>query len=94
MINDLNPSQRELAEYMSSLSEEAYSARWMSGLELELWKAMKKEIVKYGRLEITDEIIAKLKDLSSKANGWIVFDDENEEIFLTWKLWNGYINDN
>jgi len=93
MISDLNTSQRELAEYMSYLSERAYSGSWMSGLEFELWRVMNNEIVKYGRLEVTEEIIAKLKDLSSKAKGWIVFDDNYEEVHVSWELWYKLIDD-
>lgn len=38
MLNDLSPQQRELENYMSELSEHAYSAGWMDGLEFALGK--------------------------------------------------------
>jgi hypothetical protein len=41
----LDHAQRQLADYMSDLSEEAYSAGWMNGLEYALWDALT------GRLE-------------------------------------------
>lgn len=88
MLNDLNKEQRELAEYMSCLSEDAFSAGWMDGLEFELWKGMNKEIKGYGTLKFTDEIVKKLKELSSKANGWIISDDDQEEFYLPWQLWH------
>lgn len=94
MINDLNLAQRELAEYMSYLSEEAYCTSWMDDLEFKLWQVMNGEITEYGRLEITSQIITKLKDLSSIAKGWIIFDDDLDELYLTWELWQGYLNKN
>ena len=36
----MNPSAQALADYMSELSEDAFSARWMDGLEFELWSAL------------------------------------------------------
>jgi hypothetical protein len=40
MLSDLTPDQRALARYMSDLSEEAYCAGWMSGLEYALWDGL------------------------------------------------------
>jgi len=88
MLNDLNDSQRQLADYMSELSEEAFCAGWMEGLELALWDGMNHEIDEFGRLKFTEDIIIELKILSSNANGWIIFDDEREETFVSWKEWN------
>lgn len=82
MLEDLTQPQRKLAEYMSELSEQAYCAGWMDGLESALRGAMTGEIKKYGNLVFTDEMIRKLKSLSSEANGWIIYDDENEETFV------------
>ena len=36
MINDLTAPQRELHDFMSSMSEQAWSAGWMYGLEYDL----------------------------------------------------------
>ena len=41
MINDLTPTQRDLAELTSDISENAWRAGWMQGLEYELWTAVK-----------------------------------------------------
>ena len=38
MLRDLTPPQRQLADFMSDLSENAYCAGWMSGLEYALWE--------------------------------------------------------
>ncbi len=79
---------------MSYLSEDAFCASWMDGLEFELWKAMNNEINEYGTLKFNDEIIEKLKKLSSKAKVWIVFDDSREELYLPWELWYARLENN
>jgi len=73
MLNDLNKIQRVLAEYMSDLSDEAYATDWMAELEFDLWEALEGKIKVYGRLEICEEILRKLRRLSDEANGWIYF---------------------
>jgi ankyrin repeat protein len=87
MLNDLTEDQKKLGNFMSVLSEEAYTAGWMEGLEFALWKAMNNQITEYARLKFTKEHIEKLKSLSSKINGWIIFDDKTEETFVTFEEW-------
>ena len=87
MIQDLNKEQALLAEYMSALSEEAYSAGWMDDLEYALWKILISEKTSYGRLNITKEKLEKLKELSNLCEGWIYFDDTNEETFINLNSW-------
>ena len=87
MLRDLSTTQRRLAEYMSELSEEAYYARWMDGLEFDLWKAVNGNLTEYGRLLIEDKIIERLTQLSTEAKGWIYFDDKLEEIFMPMDVW-------
>jgi hypothetical protein len=88
MLENLNKEQLKLAEYMSELSELAYTARWMDKLEFSLWNAMNHKITEYGRLVFTQKTIDNLRELSNKAGGWIVFDEKQEETFLTWQEWN------
>ena len=87
MLNALNKPQRELADYMSDLSEEAYSAGWAKGLEFDLWEALEGRLKKYGRLEVNREVQYNLKRLSDEANGWIVFDDNVEEKYVSFANW-------
>lgn len=87
MLNDLNEPQRILADYMSDLSEEAYSASWMKGLEFDLWEALEGKLKKYGRLEVDREIQDNLKRLSDEANGWIFYDDNVEEKYVSFEEW-------
>lgn len=88
MKNNLKKSQTELAEYMSELSEKAYNAGWMEGLEYHLWQIANNKAVQYGRLEINDEVKSKLKSLSEKIGGWIYFDDINEVTFIKFDEWS------
>ncbi len=83
----MKSEEKQLADYMSDLSEQAYYAGWMAGLEYVLWHAMVDGPRKYGRLEITDEHIAKLKELSDACGGWIVFDDKKGETFVPLDAW-------
>jgi hypothetical protein len=87
MIKELTDSQKALAEYMSELSEDAYFAGWMEGLEYALWKAVVEEPFEYGFLQITDQHIAKLTGLSNACGGWIIFDDESAETFVPIDEW-------
>ena len=87
MYEGRDDPQRELMEYMSELSEEAYCAGWMTGLEYALWNALLNGSREYGRLEITDAHISKLRELSDRCGGWIVFDDETEETFMPLEQW-------
>lgn len=72
---------------MSELSEEAYSAGWMERLEYELWAALITGPRDYGRLRVTSEHIAHLRQLSHVVDGWIAFDDTNEETLLPLPEW-------
>ena len=90
MLLTLESKARELADYMSALSEEAYSAAWMEGLEYELWHAVVSGPREYGRLEITLDHIARLRQLSDAAGGWIIFDDAEEEKLLRVGEWEQY----
>lgn len=87
MLNSLEPDQRALADYMSELSEEAYCAGWMSGLEYVLWYGVQTGPMSYGRLDITDEHIKRMRMLCDQCGGWIVFDDVHEETWVPTHRW-------
>jgi hypothetical protein len=87
MLVQLPPDARSLADYMSDLSEEAYCAGWMLGLEYALWRAVLLGPRTYGRLKITAEHIERLKTLSTAAGGWIAFDDALGEVLVTHDEW-------
>jgi hypothetical protein len=87
MRHAMTPSAQALTDYMSELSESAYYAGWMKGLEFALWWAVTDGPRLYGRLDITAEHISKLRALSDACGGWIVFDDETEETFVDLDAW-------
>lgn len=87
MLADLSESQRELANYMSTISEEAYAASWIEGLEFELWRAIQESPIPYGRLQLTSAHTKRLKELSQICGGWIRFDDTTEEQFVPFSVW-------
>jgi hypothetical protein len=87
VLHELTPQQLALAQYMSELSEEAFCAGWMECLEFDLWKAVTSGPFLYGCLQLEADHIQKLSELSQHCGGWIVFDDEREELFLPMAEW-------
>jgi hypothetical protein len=87
MLADLSPDQRRLADYMSELSELAYCAGWMEGLEFALWEAVQGQRKQYGQMTFTEAQLQELSSLSERIGGWIVFDDQKEELFLPLEDW-------
>ena len=87
MIEHLTGASRELADYMSEISEEAYSAGWMDGLEYALWYAVQNGPTNYGRLVISEAHIQKLSHLSSVAKGWVYWHEENVESYIAIQEW-------
>ena len=87
MLSELNKDERLLAELMSDISERAYCAGWMKGLEHALWSAVLGGGRQYGRHMISDSELSELQELSNICSGWIVFDEEHEEIFVSLADW-------
>ena len=87
MLKHLTAAQQRLATYMSELSECAFSAGWMEGLEVTLWQALPDKPFKYGRLELTSAHLSRLTELSTECGGWIYFDDQREESFVSFDDW-------
>lgn len=83
----MEPDATKLMEYMSELSEEAYYAGWMDGLEYALWTAVLEGSLKYGHFQITRTHTAKLRELSDRCGGWIVWDDATELTFMPMDQW-------
>jgi len=87
VLKDLNPDQLSLAEYMSELSEETYYAGWMEGIEYLLWQVALGEFSDYGHATFTTEHANRLRHLSEACGGWIIFDDEREEVWISDAEW-------
>jgi hypothetical protein len=78
-----------LAELMSEISERAYHAGWMDGLELALWAMVCGGPRRYGQITVDEETIAKLGALSAQFGGWIRFGDNDEE-FVSLGEWQRF----
>lgn len=87
MLSDLDERQRALAESMSWLSEAGYHAGWMTGLEFDLWRGVVDGPFRYGQLDLTADHVAHLHRLSDACGGWIVFDADKEETFVSIDHW-------
>jgi hypothetical protein len=87
MLKDLNDDQLQLAELMSRISEEGYSAGWMVGLEYALWEILNGTNREYGVHIIRQEELDQLQTLVNKCGCWIIFDDENEETAVDLEAW-------
>ena len=87
MIDDLTPTQRELATLMSEISEQMWRAGWMMGVEHELWAAVTSGAGRGGRLIPTQAQLDQLARLSKDIGGWILFDAAREETFVPIEEW-------
>jgi|SRR6516165_10623496 len=87
MLGELTAEQAALARHMSDLSEEAYYAGWMHGLEYALWQVVLGDREEYGRLAFSPEHRDTLRRLSASCGGWIVFDDDREQVWVGAAEW-------
>jgi hypothetical protein len=71
---------------MSEVSEAAFFAGWMNGLEFELWDALQSGPRNYGQIVLTEEVIQRLRELSVRCGGWVAWDGD-EEVFVPLSLW-------
>lgn len=59
---------------MTGISEEAWCAAWMGGLEHSLWQATAGQ--RYGQMTLTERQASLLKLLSDEAGGWWMWRDD------------------
>lgn len=78
---------QDLINYISSLSEEAYCASWMHGVEFALWRRVSEGPGRYGRLDITNEHIQKLRGVARKCGGWVFWHPTTCETFVPLREW-------
>jgi hypothetical protein len=93
MLDDLNQDQLKLAGLMSKISEDAFSAGWIEGLEYRLWEISNGGKNSYGGYIVPQEELQQLKFLSDKCGCWIFFDDENEETAIDLESWKNKYNE-
>jgi hypothetical protein len=87
VLNELSQNQLLLAEVMSDISERAYYAGWMDGLEHALWAAVTGGNRHYGHHVLSDSELSELLELSRICDGWIRFDEKHEEVFVSLSDW-------
>ena len=78
---------RALAKHMSNISEDCYCAGWLSGLEYSLWDFMVDGPGEWGMGEVSVSDVTRLRELSAKAGGWIVWRAGVGETFVQLADW-------
>jgi hypothetical protein len=87
MMSALEEDQFLLAYTMSNISELGWSASWMQNLEYILWHAVISGRRNFGRVAIDSDHITALKLLSNRVGGWIYYDAEEEETYISLTEW-------
>lgn len=87
MESTLTDAQQKLADFMSDISENAYTAGWMSNLEYVLWEAVLSGPRQYGRYFINQDDIDTLINVSNELNCWIYFDEDTWETAIPITEW-------
>ena len=72
---------------MSDISEDAYCAGWMIGLEYDLWRIVVAGGGHYGAVSLGDEEVQELRDLSAACGGWIMYERDKGEVFVPLVKW-------
>jgi hypothetical protein len=90
--NELTGVEKQLADFMNEISEDAYSASWESNLEYILWDAVINGERQYARHFISKEDIDYLTKLSTDCNCWIYFDDDTERTAIPLDEWRMKFN--
>lgn len=78
---------RQLAKEMSDISELAYCAGWMLGLEFALWRAVQGGGKDYGMIVLDDGRLARLRTLSAQCGGWVQISEDGFERFVPADEW-------
>ena len=85
----MHANAQALRDYMSWLSEEAYCAGWIMGLEFDLWSMVVRGPRRYGHLEVDPATIERLSELAARCGGWVRWSAEaNAEKFVPAAEWD------
>ena len=87
MCMDLTPAQQELATLRSHLSDRAYRAQWMQGIEVELWEAMHAPNGSRVSHSLTQNEAEQLRTMAETCGGWIAFDHVSGLAFVPMNEW-------
>lgn len=83
------PEQLVLANYMSEVSEEAFFAGWLIGIEFTLWRlASHPSMSLRDCCPFTMEQALRLRALSKASGGWVYWDDGIDGLaFVSLERW-------
>src|ERR1035437_2737558 len=88
----LTKEQKELYEYIDELSDDAYYQHPDECWSNELWIALQSNVdTIFGHLEFNTEKRDRLNSFVEKCGGWIRFDENNDEYFVTLDELNVYL---
>lgn len=68
-----------LLERLSTISEEAFAAGWMTDVEFEVWSMLQGGKTEYGHTVVRPDVLAQLSILTDALNGWAAFGEDGEE---------------
>ena len=86
-LEDLSSDQRDLATFISRISQRSYRALWMQGIEIDVWRALHAADGGGPPLNLSRGEVQRLLDLSGRCGGWIVFDANRGETFVPIQDW-------
>jgi len=85
--SDFTEDQRQLYELMSEISEECWCAGWINGNEYAIWEAMQNGCYQFGMRIIDKDLLGKVRELSGRIGGWIIWYDDEDDPQLCPKDW-------
>lgn len=86
--DELTDEQIALADIMSGISEDKWSAGWVTGLEFDLWEmVIGKKDPSYGMGGSFLLDLVGLRAMAERCGGWIVWDREHGERFVPMAEW-------
>ncbi len=75
--HELTDDQQILADMISEISQDCYSAGWLIGIEYQIWERIHSSPSRRcGYRELSQQEIEKLRYLSGMIGGWIYWRDD------------------
>lgn len=92
MISRSALAQETLIYRMKQMSDDFYSASWVSDLEFMVWEMAFGKEQSFAGMDVTDEMAKSFRDLAILSGGWWIWDDNTDPagqnpVFITIKRW-------